>query len=81
MAAREHLHAWVERNARYAAELVSEFDRNAILHNLPTTMHVTEWAYAQTEFARGLTWLRKNELIPLAAEWRADLRKLHFARM
>jgi 5-methylcytosine-specific restriction endonuclease McrA len=81
MAAREHLLAWVERNARYASELVSEFDRNAILHDLPTTMHVTEWAYAQTEFARGLTWLRKNELIPLAEEWRADLRKLDFARM
>ena len=76
IAAREHLHAWVDRNVRYRSELAVEFDSKAILHDFPTTVHITEWAYAQTQFAGGLTWLRKNELIPLAEEWREDLKQL-----
>ena len=32
---------------------------------------VAYWAYAQTEAAGGLTWLRADELVPLAVEWRA----------
>jgi hypothetical protein len=31
---------------------------------------VAEWGYAQTEAARGLTWVKADEMVPLAAGWR-----------
>jgi len=37
---------------------------------LATSNRVAQWAYAQTEAAHGLTWLRADEMVPLAAAWR-----------
>jgi hypothetical protein len=76
IAAYEHLHAWVERNVQYSLDLAREFNRKEILHDLPTTVHIAEWAYSQTQSAGGLTWLRNDELVPLSEEWRVDLEKL-----
>jgi len=37
---------------------------------LASSNRVTRWAYSQTEGAGGLTWLRAEEMVPLAATWR-----------
>jgi hypothetical protein len=34
---------------------------------------VAQWAYAQTEAANGLTWLKADELVPVGSEWRQFL--------
>jgi len=41
--------------------------------DLPCTNRIARWAYEQTENARGLTWLRGDDLFPLSAEWRSHL--------
>ena len=70
-------HAWVERNVRYASDLVSQFDTNDISYDLPSTVHITEWAYGQVQVAGGLTWLKGNEqLISLSTKWKTDLKRI-----
>jgi len=71
----EHLAAWTERNASYGAELSAALGQHGILGELATSNRVTQWAYAQTEAARGLTWLRADEMVPLAAGWRGLMRR------
>src|ERR1051326_5296338 len=56
----------IDRNVRFASELGGEFDRREVLHDLPTTVHITEWAYTQTESSGGLTWLRKKTTLFLS---------------
>jgi hypothetical protein len=40
-----------------------------MISELAASHRVAHWAYAQTEAANGLTWLRADELVPLGA-WR-----------
>ena len=40
---------------------------------LAASNRAAQWAYAQTEEAQGLTRLRADEMVPLAAEWRRVL--------
>jgi hypothetical protein len=68
--AREHLAAWTERNAQYGAQLGDALVQHGIVGELATSNRVEQWAYAQTEAAQGLTWLRAAEMVPLAAGWR-----------
>ena len=70
----EHLAAWTERNANYGAQLGDALGRHGIVGELATSNRVAQWAYAQTEAARGLTWLRADEMVPLAAAWRDLIR-------
>jgi len=44
--------------------------QHGIVAELATSNRVAQWAYAQTEAAHGLTWLRADEMVPLAAAWR-----------
>jgi len=66
----DHLAAWAERNARFGEEITSELERRGVIAELESSNRVTRWAYAQTEEAGGLTWLRAHEMVPLAAAWR-----------
>jgi hypothetical protein len=69
----EHLCTWVERNHKHGIQLTEEFNRQGITANLAASERIAHWAYAQTEAANGLTWLRGEELIPLASSWRSQL--------
>jgi hypothetical protein len=69
----QHLAAWVERNSRFGDQIGEALEERGIISKLDSSKRVTEWAYAQTEAAGGLTWLRADEMIPLAAEWRGLL--------
>ena len=73
LAAADYLVAWVERNARYRVHLADEFTRYGVLHDLPTSLRITEWAYQQTFAAGGLTWRKKADLVPLPRDWQQPL--------
>jgi 5-methylcytosine-specific restriction endonuclease McrA len=66
----DHLAAWTERNARYGTQIADALEERGIIAELAASNRIAEWAYAQTEAARGLTWLRADVMVPLAAEWK-----------
>ena len=51
-------------------------EQHGVVAELAASNRVAAWAYGQTEAARGLTWLRADEMVPLAAAWRELLREL-----
>jgi hypothetical protein len=65
----EHLNSWVKRNADHGNTLAAEYDRERIIHDLPTSSRVARWAYSQIESSGGLTWLRNEELVRLKPGW------------
>ena len=66
----EHLAAWAERNAQYGVQLAQELVQRAVVAELTASNRVTQWAYAQTEAANGLTWVQADQMVPLDAGWR-----------
>ena len=40
---------------------------HGIVSELAVSNRVTQWAYAQTEAAGGLTWVRADEMVALGA--------------
>jgi 5-methylcytosine-specific restriction endonuclease McrA len=70
----EHLAAWTERNAKYGVQITDEMQRRGVVAELVVSERVAHWAYAQTEAANGLTWVRADEMVTLAAEWRQLLK-------
>jgi hypothetical protein len=71
----DHLARWSERNAKFGEQIASELSRRGVVSALPVSNRVAQWAYAQTEAAKGLTWLRGDDMVPLAAEWRKLLNR------
>ena len=71
LAAYDHLAAWAERNRQYGDQIGSAMQEVGIISELGASQRVVQWAYAQAASAGGLTWLRADELVPLAAAWRA----------
>jgi hypothetical protein len=69
----EHLARWTERNARHGGEITGAL-RDQLAVDLGCSIRVAHWAYAQTEAASGLTWVRRDVMEPLRPEWRAFLR-------
>ncbi len=67
MAHVDYLARWSERNRDYAAEIVTPL-KDQLPCDLPCTNRIAQWAYEQTETARGLTWIRVDELVKLSAE-------------
>jgi 5-methylcytosine-specific restriction endonuclease McrA len=65
----EHLAKWTNRNERYGADLTAKVD-TSLTCDLPCTNRIADWAYAQTERAGGMTWLRGDDMRPLASGWR-----------
>jgi 5-methylcytosine-specific restriction endonuclease McrA len=66
----DHLANWVERNAKYGAQLGEALTGRGVVAELAASERIAAWAYSQTEAARGFTWLRADEMVPLAAMWR-----------
>ena len=66
----EHLAAWAERNTKYGAQLAQELVQCGVVAELTASNRVTQWAYAQTEAASGLTWVQADRMVPLDAGWR-----------
>jgi hypothetical protein len=66
----DYLAAWVERNAKYGAELGDALEHHGLVAELAASNRIAGWAYCQTEAAHGFTWLRADEMVPLAADWR-----------
>lgn len=69
----EHLAAWAERNRKHGAEIGEALSQQGIIAELAASNRVAQWAYSQTEAAGGLTWLHRDEMVPLEAGWRAVL--------
>lgn len=67
----DHLSAWAERNTEFGDQIESAMNDCGMIADLAISKRVTQWAYEQTEIAAGLTWLRADEMVPLAAVWRA----------
>lgn len=74
----EFLEAWTLRNLQHQEILENEFDSRRVLHDLPTSVRITDWAYQQTFDGGGQTWRRKKEMVPLAFGWRDSLSDLLF---
>ena len=73
LAAAEFLDAWAERNAGHHEQMAEAFDQRGVLHDLPTSIRIADWAYQQTFEAGGLTWAKKEEMVLLKADWRRPL--------
>ena len=69
--AHNYLAAWTERNRQYGDQIGTAMEERGVVSDLAASNRVAQWAYAQAESAGGLTWLRANELVPLAVGWRS----------
>ncbi|MCB9925564.1 MAG: HNH endonuclease [Planctomycetaceae bacterium] len=76
VAAARHLEAWVERNDQHGKELVDAFCDRGVLHDLSTTLRITDWTYSQVAMADGLTWEKGRTMVPLSGNWERTLREL-----
>jgi hypothetical protein len=54
----------------YGSQLADELEARGVLAELAASIRVAQWAYGQTEQAKGLTWLRADEMVPLDHRWR-----------
>jgi len=68
-----HLERWAGRNSTSTKALNDLFDQTQMQHEGDTSTRVAEWCYGSVEEAGGLVWSRKEELIPLSANWRGAL--------
>ena len=75
-AAAEFLTAWTNRNTEHRSYLAEQFGQHNVLHDLPTSARVASWAYQQTFEARGLTWRKLEEMVPLPVDWRRPIVRL-----
>jgi hypothetical protein len=69
LAAAEYLAAWAHRNTEHRSYLAEQFSQHNVLHDLPTSARIASWAYQQTFEAGGLTWRKREEMVPLPAGW------------
>ncbi len=76
LAAADFLVAWADRNKQYGSQLGDAVSQRGVLHDLPTSVRITDWAYQQTFDANGLTWQRGNDMTPLPPGWQEPLREL-----
>ena len=63
----EHLAAWAERNTKCGAQLGQELVQRGVVAELAASNRVTQWAYAQTAAANGLTWVQADQMVQLNA--------------
>jgi len=70
LAATNHLDNWIQRNDRNALQMNAYFDGHDLMHNLPTSLSVMQWAYDKHEAMGGDVWLgKKGKLIRLDDSW------------
>jgi len=65
-----HLATWTERNVVHGKQINDALKQSGISTELAISKQITYWAYAQTEAAAGLTWLKGDEMVPLETRWR-----------
>lgn len=68
-----HLERWAGRNSKANNSLIELFERIQLQHEADTSMRVAEWCYSSVEDDGGLVWSKKEELVPLSANWRGAL--------
>jgi len=73
LAAADYLAAWAERSAQHRVYLADEFTLHGVLHDLPTSVRIANWAYQQTFDGGGLTWRMSDDLVPLPMDWQQPL--------
>lgn len=66
LAAVPHLEKWIKRNNDQQDLLSAGFDSIALLHHLPTSMRITEWAYSGAVANRAQLWAVSKNLEPAA---------------
>jgi hypothetical protein len=71
-----HLDRWVGQIESSGSTLSAAFDRCRVLHDLRTTLQITDWAYRQNQEAKGMTWLRGKELVRSDRGWVPILERL-----
>jgi hypothetical protein len=76
LAAADYLAAWSERNQQHRDQLAAEFSQRGVLHDLPTSVRIANWAYQTTFDAGGLTWARKDDMVALSADWQLPLTQI-----
>jgi hypothetical protein len=64
------LASWIERNKTHQGELHARLAEAALPHDLSASIRVAEWAYEQTERAKGQVWVEKVVFQHLGPEWR-----------
>lgn len=74
LAAGEFLAAWAARNVQHREQLAAGFDQRSVLHDLPTSLRIANWAYSQTFEAGGLVWTNDEGMVPLKDDWTEALR-------
>ena len=52
----------MERNSGFGGRIADALKERGIIAELAASNCVAEWAYAQTEAARGLTWLKADQI-------------------
>ncbi|ADW68074.1 HNH endonuclease [Granulicella tundricola] len=65
----DHLDRWTDRNRRDGDGLASAM-AGRVVCDLKSANSVAYWSYAQTEDAKGLTWMHGDILGPLSPAWR-----------
>lgn len=71
LAAELHLSAWLVRNRELRGELAWRFDRDGIVHDLPSSIQVAHWAYSQQAATHGRLWVRNKTMAPITSQWPA----------
>jgi len=70
LAAEEHLAGWTERNRVHREELDARLIEIGLPNDFLASVRIAEWAYEQTERAKGQVWVSRNVLRHLGPEWR-----------
>jgi 5-methylcytosine-specific restriction endonuclease McrA len=70
LASFDHLERWCERNVEQGTELAERFDGKSLFHDLPASLKITHWAYAQAEDTGAQVWERKEDLVGLDPGWK-----------
>ena len=62
--------SWIEQNREHADEIAERLAEAALPHDLAASVRIAEWAYEQTERAKGQVWIAKGVFRHLGPEWR-----------
>ena len=76
LAAADFLEVWANRNRHHREQLAAKFSERGVLHDLPTSVRIADWAYGQAFEAGGLTWAKKENMVSLPADWQRPLQQL-----
>ena len=76
LAAADFLAAWAQRNCQHRSQMADAFSTRGVLHDLPTSVRIANWAYQQTFDAGGLTWVTNEHMVPLPPNWQQPMLQL-----